>query len=112
MIVAMVSVQVMEMPSDQIVSMVCVRNGFLPLVGAHTRHGNTAYRVEWTFGKNVFLVAAFLSRVQMALVEIIDVPFMADARMTALLVVDMRMIRMDRLAHRGPPRFGTSTCLG
>jgi hypothetical protein len=107
----MIPMRMVKTARDQIIRMVSVRDGFLPLVVTSTRHSSTACRIEGAFGNDVFLVAACLSRVQMALVEIIDVPFMADARMTALLVVDMRMIRMDRLAHRGPPRFGTSTCL-
>jgi hypothetical protein len=100
MIVAMAAMWVMQMPCDQIIGVVGMGNGFLPLVVASTRDGDTRCRVERTLSKDMFLVPALLGVVQMALVQIIDVAFVAHAPMPALLVVDMRMPSMHGSAHR------------
>ncbi len=46
MIVAMPTVRMMQMACDQIIRMIAVRNGFLPLVVAGTVHRSTACRIE------------------------------------------------------------------
>lgn len=63
MIVAMVSMRVMQVPSNEIIGMIPMRNGFLSLVVASAGHWSTACWVERAFGNDVFLVAACLGGV-------------------------------------------------
>jgi hypothetical protein len=100
MIIAVVAMPMMQMPSHQIIGMVCVRNRFLPLVVASTGEGDARCRVEGTLGNDVFFVAVAQGRVQMALMEIIDVPLMEHTGMATLRIVDVRVIGMDGSTHK------------
>lgn len=74
MIAAVIPMPMVQMPCNQIVGMISMWNCFLCLMVARADHRNTTCRITFVDGKHMLLVAILLGRVQMAFVEVIDVP--------------------------------------
>jgi hypothetical protein len=103
MIVAMIPVWMMEMTIDQIIDVVPVRHGFMPaafavdvplLVTAAVRRAGIGVRLADLQHVLVYVVAVDV--VQVAVVEIVRVPFVLDGRVTAagavLVVVSLVLV--------------------
>ena len=113
MIVTMAVVSVMKMPIDQVVDMVAVRHGVVAAVRAvHVRRPMPVAAMTWRASVRVravhcdraFVDVVAVHRVEMAVVEIIDVAVMRDGAMPAARTMNVAVARMNLVvAHRGGP---------
>jgi hypothetical protein len=104
MIVAVVSVAKVQPAIAQIIYMIPVRNLRVPfhLVIAGAGHGRAGDRIDSTHGEHVFIVVVAMQKMQMSIVQVIDVISMLKGQVPALLTVDMCMAGVScMLLHRG-----------
>ena len=97
-IVAMVSVRMMQVAANQVIGVVPMRDCLFALVVAGARDGRAPFRVRGIYRDGVLVVMALVRRVQMPLVQVIKMPFVAHAWMAALFVVDMRVVAVGLVA--------------
>ena len=102
MIVAVVAVRMMETAFDQVVEMVAVRNLVVSatIVLTGTGRRRTMIWVRLRHCQNVFVVMAVVRAVQAAIVQIIDMTIVLDARMAAMFAVDVLVIVVNFVGHR------------
>jgi hypothetical protein len=105
MIVAMVAVRMMEAALHQVVEMIAVRYLFVAasFVLAVTSRWHTHIRIGAAHRQNVFVVVALVRGVQAAVVQVIDVPFVANARVAAVFAVNVFVVVVDFVAHASGP---------
>lgn len=101
MIVAVVAVPMVQAAVDQVIEMIAVRHLFVPatLVLALARRRGAMIGVGRVHRQNMFVVMTLMRRVQTAIVQIIDVAIVADARVSALFAVDVLVFVVDFVAH-------------
>jgi hypothetical protein len=100
-VVAVVAVGVVEAALVEVVEVVAVRH---PLVAAAVvlavaGDRGAPGRVGGAHFQDVLVVMAVVRRVQVAVVEVIDVPVMADAGVAAVLAVDVAVRVVGLVAH-------------
>jgi hypothetical protein len=100
-VVAVVAVRMVQTAIDQIIEMIAVRHLLVSatLVIALARRRRTVIRVCRVHRQDVLIVMAVVRRVQTAIVQVIDVAVMANARVSAVLAVDVLVIVVDFVAH-------------
>ena len=113
MVVAMVAVRVMQMPVDEVVHVVPVGHGFMPTVGSmHVVTGMGAAlvfggAVRWigcVYRERVFVHMVVMDMVQVAVVEVVDVPIMLDGGVSAAFAVNMLVgLVLFAVAHGSLP---------
>ena len=100
-IVAVVAVRMVEMTADKVVDVVAVRNRRMAAIrtvhvslfmGAAIVFGSAAGRIGPVHGEAVLLDLVAGDVMQMAVVQIIDVPLMDDAGVAAIRAMLVRMI--------------------
>jgi hypothetical protein len=86
-IVAVVGVRMMQVPVDQIVDVVAVRDGLVPAAGAMLVAaldlGRAAGRVRRTDRQRMLVDVIAMHMMQMAVMQIINMAVMADRRVSA-----------------------------
>ena len=115
-VVAVVAVRVMEVPVDQVVDVVAVRHGLVPAAGAVGVGGvvsfagvtrRTVRRVGLVDLEAVLVDVVAVGMMQVAVVQVVDVPFVIDADVAALGAVGVVVVGVGRaviLRHvRVPP---------
>jgi hypothetical protein len=106
MIVAVVAVRVVQAAINEVVVVVAVRHRWMPAI-----HMATAGAFDWraTIGigrrdaDRVLVVVAVVRVMQVAVVQKIDVPFVLDLRVATTFVVDVVVLAVNVMFHRGPP---------
>ena len=107
MIIAVIAVMVVQASVDQIIGMVAVRDLVMAaiLVVARALGSHAIDRVGGAYCNYTFVVVVAVARMQMAVVQIIDVTFMTNAEVPAMLAVRMlmsgvcSMLLCSRLRH-------------
>lgn len=103
MIVAMVAVRMMEVAVNQIVNMVAMRNGGMPAIGAVNmlrsvfgggKSRRAFVRVGRINGNRVFIHMVLVRMMKMAVVKVIDMPFVLDGGVPAAGGMHVRMVRV------------------
>ena len=106
MVVAVIAVRVVQVPADEIVDVIAVRNGLVPAVGSVDvpglilRGGLAGRTAVWVLlvDSDLMLVDVALVRVmQVAVMQIIRMPIVAHGDMAAVGAVLMVVIGMDRV---------------
>jgi len=106
-VVAMATVRMMQVPINQVVHMVSMRNGGVPAsFSMNVPLVVTAARVRWRAGirvcfrylQHAFVNVAFVGVMQMAIVQIVHMVSMLDCRMTASGTMRMRMIFVSSMS--------------
>lgn len=97
MIVAVIAVLMVQTAVDDIVGMIAVRNRFMTAVCAVNMpfaavNRMAAVRIEGVDTQTVFIVMPIVFMMKMAVMQIIDMPFVLDGSMTAARTVNMRVI--------------------
>jgi len=92
-IVAVIAVLVVQASVDQIIDMVAVRDCLMAatLVAASAGGRCTIGRVGGAHGNHTLVVVIAVGRMQVAVVQIIDVAFMLNAKVPAMLTVCVSM---------------------
>jgi len=92
-IIAVIAVVVVQASADQIVGMVAMRDHLMAaiLVAASARGRCAIYRVGGAHGNHTLVVVFAVGRMQVAVVQIIDVAFMLNAEVPAMLTVRVSM---------------------
>ena len=122
MIVAVVTMGVMQMTIDQIVRMVAVRDSLVAaarpmavrsVVSAATMIGRTTVWIRSAYRKHVLVHMILVRMMQMAIMQIVDVVIVTNSDVTAAVPVLMRVIRVNRMIVRshGFP-FPGERCVG
>jgi hypothetical protein len=108
-VVAVVAVPVVETALIQIVDVVAVRHGLVraALVAAVTGDWRATRGIRGGHGDGMLIEVAIVGGVEVAIVKVVDVTFVANSRVTALLTVDVGMTRMNVVAH-GSASFAQS----
>jgi hypothetical protein len=103
-VVAVVAVRVVQPAVDEVIDVVAVRHLFVAalLVLALAGNGGARRRVDGADGDDVFVVVAVVRVVQVAVVQVIDVPVVLDARVPAVVAVDVLVVGVLIAAHRSP----------
>ena len=101
-IVAVSVMRMMQMAIHEIIHVVAVRDGDVTTVGTVNvlpvvafRSKRAFVRVGVAYGNGVLIHVVAVRMVQMAVVEIIHVPVVHDGDVTAILAVDVGMVRMS-----------------
>ena len=101
MIVAVVAVRVVEMPLDQIVDVVAMRNRLMAALGAATAMLRSAgARIAGAHGDDVLVDVIAMHTVQMPVVQIVDMGVMLNRGVPATGAVFVGMVRVPGLAAR------------
>lgn len=97
MIVAVIAVLMVQTAVDDIVGMVAMRNRFMTAACAVNMsfaavNRMAAVRIEGIDTQTVFVVMPIVLVMKMAIMQIIDMPFVSDGGMTTARTVNMRVI--------------------
>lgn len=105
MIVAMVAVLVMQSAIHEEIEVVAVRHLLMAAAFMITATGHRSANVGigGRYGDDVLIVVPVMGRMQMPIVQEIDVTVVQNPRVTTPRVMLMRMFRMDRMAHGHSP---------
>ncbi|PDV98343.1 hypothetical protein A9Q02_15785 [Candidatus Chloroploca asiatica] len=100
-IIAMVAVNVVQAPVDEIVEMVAVGHERMPTADMTTcaRNGGAAIGIGCTHRNHMLIVMARVGMMQMPIVQIINMPLVAYPYMAAMLAMHMRMVLVLRTTH-------------
>jgi hypothetical protein len=103
-VVAVIAVRVVQPAVDEVIDMVAVRHLFVAalLVLALAGDRGARRRVDGADGDDVFVVVAVVRVVQVAVVQVIDVPVVLDARVSAVVAVNVLVVGVLIAAHRSP----------
>ena len=102
MIIAVITVTVMQLPIAEIIEMVAVRNACVTLclviAGASDWHTSGGIRSANRDGVLVIVVA--MEKMQVTIVQIVDMAFVHHSQVATILSMNMGMFAgMDRMAH-------------
>jgi len=107
-VVAVTSVRVVQVPGDEVVDVIAVRDGLvtapgavdvaLGVTGAVVRR-RACGRVGGADFEDALVHVAIVAVVEVAIVEVVDVVAVADCEVTAVGAVDVIVIRMGGVAH-------------
>jgi hypothetical protein len=129
MMITVATVRVMQVPVDQVIDMGAMRHAHVPasramamgvLVSVAIVIRRTLRPIGRRFRDRVLVDRVTDDVVQMAIMEIVDVPVMADSSVSALRSVHVRVVRVRRMRTRCVSclgrfrlvrRFGSHTCL-
>jgi hypothetical protein len=105
MVVAMIAVRMVQVPVHQIVDMVAVRDRLVSAAGAMLMGALYIRRAAGGIGRvdsdDMLVDVIAMHVVQMAVMQVVDVPFMADSDVTAAWAVLMGVVRMVLLVACG-----------
>lgn len=110
--VAVPAMRMVEMAVDEVVLVVAVGNRFVPaaravlvavVVGAARVFGGAVSRVGFVDREPMLIVVAIVRMVQMAVVEIVGVPVVANRGVAAALAVLMPVVVVRLVAHESLP---------
>ena len=104
MVVAVITVLVMQTAVDDVVDMIAVRYGFMAAtfavnVAVAGVNRMAAVRISFIDAQGVFIVVAVVLMVQVAVVQIIDVAFVFDGSVAAVCAVDVVMMFVGFAGH-------------
>jgi hypothetical protein len=101
MVVAVVAVRMVQAAVDQEIDMVAVRHFLMAaiVVLALARGRRAGIRVGRADRQDVLAVMAVVFGVQVAIVQVIDVPVVLDTCVPTVLAVDVLVIVVDVVAH-------------
>jgi len=106
MIIAMVAVRVMKMSLHQVVHMIAMRHSFVAtsrsmrmalVVCAAAMLGCAPVGICWRHFNLMFVDVIAMYMMQMPVVQVVNVAFVADSRVTAIGSVKVRMTTMLRI---------------
>src|SRR5260370_39151977 len=101
MIITMISMRVMELSLIEIIHVIAMWNGLMSTFAMSTctiRRGTTI-RILATHEDDMFIIVSFMGRVQMTLMQVVEMIVMLDCRMPTMLTVDMGVLRMNVMTH-------------
>lgn len=113
MIVAVITVRMVQMPVNQVIDVVPMRKGGVPAIGAvhmpgfvaaTSVVGSASFRVFLADLEHAFIGVPLMRMVQMPVVQIIDVIAVDNAGMTAAGSVDVGMVFVDSVFVHGDLR--------
>lgn len=104
-VIAVISVTVVQPSIDQIIEVITVRNERMPaaVVPALTRDGCAPVGVLGAYGNHVLVVMSLVRVVQMPIMEIVHMPVVKNAQMPAVFVVHVGMRIVNEMGHGKPP---------
>jgi hypothetical protein len=112
-IVAVGAVRMMEVPGNEVVDMIAVRDGFMTTVGsvdvggvvsAASVSGGAGVGICWGYGKSVLVDVVTVGLVEMAIVQVVDVAIVQDGGVATAgaMLVGVRLVNFvihDGLGH-------------
>jgi hypothetical protein len=105
MVIAMVIMWVMQSSVDEVIDVIAVRHGFVSAARPVPMRAPDLRRAPYGIGvadlDNVFVGMIPMHVVQMTIVEVIDVAFMAHGRVSTTRTMLMRVMRMMLLGGDG-----------
>lgn len=117
MVIAVTVVRMVQVALHQVVDMVTMRDRFMPtafsmnVAGIMSRAGVircALVRVGFTDLKHVLVNVALVQRMQVAIVEIVDVTIVQDCGVTTAGAMRMIMIFVNRVTHSSVLPFGSA----
>ena len=108
MVVAVPGVRVMQVPCDEVVDVIAVRDRLVTATSAvDVARGVTGAAVRRRAGRRIgganledaLVDVPIVTVVEVAIVEVVDVVAMADGEVAAVCAVDVIVIRMGGVAH-------------
>src|SRR6266571_8014427 len=101
MIITMTSMRVMELSLIEIIDVVAMWNGLMPTIVMRTSaiRWSTTIRILATHRDDMFIIVSFMGRMQMTLMQVVEMIVMLDCRMPTMLTVDMGVFRMNVMTH-------------
>lgn len=101
-VVAVITMRVVQATVHQVIVVVSVRNALVAAVGVITGTINrrAVIRVRVADSDDVFVVVTVVRMVQMAVMQVVDVPVVLYPCMTAVFAVNVVMIRVYLVFHK------------
>jgi hypothetical protein len=101
MVVAMISMRVMELSFIEIINVISMWDGLMPtfVMSTCTTRGSTIIRILATHENDMFIIVPFMNRVQMTIMQVVKMVVMLNCRMPTMLTMDMRVLRMNVMTH-------------
>jgi hypothetical protein len=101
MIIAVIAVPVVQTSVDQVIRMVAMRNRLMAatFVIASARRRCAVSRVGGAHGNHAFVVVIAMGRMQVAVVQIIGMPFVLHAEVATLLAVSVCVCSVCMMRH-------------
>jgi hypothetical protein len=100
-VVAVVSVGMVQPAIDQVVHVVAVRNGLMAaaVVAAAAGHRLAAGRIGHRDGNGVLVIVPLVRVMQVAIVQIVHMPVVFDLEVPTVGAVDVGVVGMDVVCH-------------
>jgi hypothetical protein len=94
MVIAMIAMTMMELTLREVIDMVAVRHCLMStlLMPTCASYSRTVSGVLATYSNDVLIVVTLMRRMQMSLMKIINVSFVLDSCVPAVLIMDMRVL--------------------
>jgi hypothetical protein len=117
MVIAMIAMTMMELTLIEVIDMVPMRDGLMSTILMPTcaSYSRTVSGILATYSNDVLIVVTLMRRMQMSLMKIINVSLVLESRVTAVLMMDMWVLWMNRkcsfghgLGKRPPPNRSES----
>jgi hypothetical protein len=114
MIVTMITMTMMQLAFIEVIDVISMRNSLVSTVSMPTRTiGRGAIsRIFCAYLDDMFIVVALVRRMQVSTMNIVDMVVVLNRSVSAVLIVNMGMIGMNIVTHRGTFPFDTGNfCL-
>jgi len=102
----MTAVRMMQTALKEVIRVITVRHRWMPaaLVAAATADRGTNSRVVRVHGNYTLVVVSAVSRVEMPVVQVVNVVTVLHMQVATRLIMGMRMTRVGMVIHRFPFR--------
>jgi hypothetical protein len=101
MIVTVIAVTMVQLPLEEVINVIAVRNCLMPtiVVSAGTIDSVAFRRVLTAHFNDMLIIMPIMSCMQVSMMDVIDMPTVLNSGMTAMLTVNMCMVRVCRMVH-------------
>lgn len=105
MVIAVISMTVMQPSMDQIIEVIAVRNQWMPapIVPALACDRRAPRRIFGAHGNHMLVIVILVWMMEVSIVEIVYVSIVKNTQMPAMLAVNVGMRIVDGMGHRKPP---------
>jgi hypothetical protein len=101
MVIAMISMWMVKLPFIEIIHVISMGNGVMStcVMATCTTRRSTTIGILAIHGDHMLVIVPFMGRVEMTVMQVIDMTVMLNCCMPAMLAVNMGVVRMDVMTH-------------
>src|SRR5437870_1046906 len=101
MVIAMISMRMVELSLIEIINVIAMWNGLMStlFMSTCTTCRGTTIGILATHKDDMFVIVPFMGRVQMTVMQVVEMTIMFNCRMPTMLTMDMGMLCMHVMTH-------------